>query len=55
MRVLVRLGLVLHTYLLEVSGARSGRLRTYFDVGARPELDDFRRVVGIHPVFRVLG
>jgi len=124
MRLLVPLGIVPHTYLLEVRGARSGRLRTvpvtvvenggrwlvapygerawvrnvrasgagrlrrgrrttdvrleevgpeeaapvlqrywrvasaarpYFDVGARPELDDFRRVVGSHPVFRVLA
>ncbi len=123
MRVLVPLGILPHTYFLEVRGARSGRLRTvpvtlvengdrwlvapygerawvrnvrasragrlrrgrraadvrfeevgpeeaapvlqrywrevavtraYFDVGARPALDDFQRVAATHPVFRVL-
>lgn len=28
--------------------------RPYFDVGSDPELADFRRVAGGHPVFRVI-
>jgi len=121
---LVRLGLLPHTYLLEVRGARTGKLRTipvtlvengeqwlvapygerpwvrnvrasgsgrlirrgraatvrfeeagpdeaapvlqrywrlvrgtrlYFDVGAAPVIEDFRRVAAAHPVFRVIG
>lgn len=120
---LVRLGLLPHTYLLEVEGARTGKLRTipvtlvengeqwlvapygerpwvrnvraggsgrlirrgraapvrfeeagpdeaapvlerywrevratrpYFDVGAAPGIEDFRRVAAAHPVFRVI-
>ena len=121
---LVRLGLLPHTYLLDVRGARTGKLRTipvtlvengekwlvapygerpwvrnvrasgsgrlirrgraatvrfeeagpdeaapvlqrywrlvrgtrlYFDVGAAPVIEDFRRVAAAHPVFRVIG
>ena len=122
--VLIRLGLVPHTYLLQVKGARTGKLRTlpvtlvengerwlvapygerpwvrnvraggagrlirggravtvrleevgpdeaapvlqrywryvrgtrqYFDVGAAPGIEDFRRVAAAHPAFRVIG
>jgi deazaflavin-dependent oxidoreductase (nitroreductase family) len=122
--VLTRLGLIPHTYLLEVTGARTGKLRRvpvtlvengdrwlvapygvrswvrnvranphgrlhrgrhstevrfeevglddaapilqrywrevahtrpYFEVGGNPDVNDFRRIASLHPVFRVVA
>lgn len=40
---------VLQRYWRQVRGTRP-----YFDVGAAPGIEDFRRVAAAHPVFRVL-
>ncbi|HKA50238.1 MAG TPA: hypothetical protein VKK19_11675 [Candidatus Dormibacteraeota bacterium] len=41
---------MLQRYWRQVAGTRR-----YFDVGAAPRIEDFRRVTTAHPVFCVIG